>query len=89
MFKSKMIAAVAGVLGGLALIGAGAVQAVGAEAPSECVKDSKGTVRCAQVSTYEYKSEDHGKVRVVNDSTLTCSGGGNTSCANNFATPGK
>ncbi|MDT6985972.1 hypothetical protein ACFSUJ_11445 [Streptomyces lusitanus] len=89
MFKSKMIAAVAGVLGGFALMGAGAVQAVGVESPAHCTKDKQGTVRCAQVATYEVTSEEHGKVRVVNDSTLTCSGGGKVSCANNFVYPGE
>ncbi|WP_244297876.1 hypothetical protein [Streptomyces griseoflavus] len=65
MFKSKKIAAVAGVLGGFVLIGAGAAQAVGAEGPGDCVKDTKGTVRCAQVSEYEVTSDEYGKMRVA------------------------
>jgi len=88
MFKSKKIAAVAGVLGGFVLIGAGAVQAVGAEGPGDCVKDSKGTVRCAQVSEYEVTSDEYGKMRVVNDSQQTCSGGDKVSCTSSFAVPG-
>ncbi|MBL3666382.1 hypothetical protein JL475_10340 [Streptomyces sp. M2CJ-2] len=89
MFKSKKIAAVAGVLGGFALIGAGAVQAVGAEGPDNCVKDSQGTVRCSQVAKYEVTSEEYGKIRVVNDSTQTCSGGSGASCTNSVVIPGK
>ncbi|MFF5155688.1 hypothetical protein ACFY3N_05360 [Streptomyces sp. NPDC000348] len=89
MFKSKKIAAVAGVLGGFALIGVGAVQAVGAEGPGGCVKDSKGTVRCAQVTEYEVTSDEHGRMRVVNDSTQTCSGGNEVSCTSSFVVPGE
>ncbi|MEV0694184.1 hypothetical protein [Streptomyces sp. NPDC050388] len=89
MFKSKKIAAVAGVLGGFALIGAGAVQAVGAEGPGDCVKDSQGNVRCAQVAKYEVTSEEYGKIHVVNDSSQTCSGGGKASCTSSFVIPGK
>ncbi|MGY3201767.1 hypothetical protein [Streptomyces sp. TE5632] len=88
MFKSKKIAAVAGVLGGFALIGAGAVQAVGAEGPGDCVKDSKGTVRCAQATKHEVTSEEYGKIRFVNDSRQTCSGGPEVSCTSSVTLPG-
>ncbi len=73
MFKSKKAAAVAGVLGGFALIGFGSVQAVGAEGPGDCVKDGKGSIRCEQVRHYQLPADRDGKVRVVNDSTLACS----------------
>ncbi|MGY3201769.1 hypothetical protein [Streptomyces sp. TE5632] len=83
MFKSKKIAAVAGVLGGFALIGAGAVQAVGAEGPGDCVKDSKGTVRCEQVRQYQLPPDRSGKVRFANESTMSCSGSAaRLSCVN-------
>ncbi|MEU5506307.1 hypothetical protein [Streptomyces fungicidicus] len=73
MFKSKKIAAVAGVLGGFVLIGAGAAQAVGAEGPGDCVKDSKGNIRCEQVRHYQLPADRNGKVRLVNESDLACS----------------
>ncbi|QEU85816.1 hypothetical protein [Streptomyces viridosporus] len=88
MFKSKKIAAVTGVLGGFALIGVGAVQAVGAENPGNCVKDSRGTVRCEQVTEYEVRSKDHGKISFVNDSRQTCSGGPEVSCTSSVTLPG-
>ncbi|MFF5155686.1 hypothetical protein ACFY3N_05350 [Streptomyces sp. NPDC000348] len=83
MFKSKKIAAVAGVLGGFALIGVGAVQAVGAEGPGDCVKDGKGNIRCEQVRQYQLPSDRNGKVRLVNESALACSGSApRLSCVN-------
>ncbi|PWI09662.1 hypothetical protein DIZ27_16465 [Streptomyces sp. NWU339] len=81
MFKSKKIAAVAGVLGGFALIGA--VQAVAAEDPGNCVKDGKGAVRCEQVRQYQPPSDGSGEARFVNESTMTCSGStARLSCVN-------
>ncbi|WP_081238755.1 hypothetical protein [Streptomyces viridosporus] len=83
MFKSKKIAVVAGVLGSFALIGAGAVQAVGAEGSGECAEDSKGNVRCVDVNEHEFTSDKYGKVRVANNMSQTCSGSGvEVSCAN-------
>ncbi|MFI8306837.1 hypothetical protein ACIF80_26035 [Streptomyces sp. NPDC085927] len=83
MFKSKKTAAVAGVLGGLALIGAGAVQAVGAEGSGGCVKDSRGTVRCEQVKEYRLPAGTQGKVRFTNEQKQTCSGSDvEVSCTN-------
>ncbi|MEV0694182.1 hypothetical protein [Streptomyces sp. NPDC050388] len=89
MFKSRKIAAVAGVLGGFALIGAGAVQAVGAEGPGDCVKDSQGNVRCEQVRRYQLPPDRSGKVRFVNESTMTCSGSaGRPSCVDSVVVGG-
>ncbi len=89
MFTSKKIAALAGALAGFALIGGGAVQAVGAEDPGGCTKDSKGTVTCAQVSEHEVTSDEYGRIRVVNDSTQSCSGGDEVSCTSSFTVPGE
>ncbi|MFF0107033.1 hypothetical protein [Streptomyces hirsutus] len=90
MVKSNKIAAVAGVLGGLALIGAGAVQAFGAEGPGNCVKDKEGTVRCVQVNEQKITTDQHGKIHFVNESKQTCSGGNaEVSCANSVVLPGK
>ncbi|MFC5956324.1 hypothetical protein ACFP51_18160 [Streptomyces pratens] len=83
MFKSKRIAAAAGVLGGVALIGAGAVQAAGVEGPDSCLKDSKGDVRCEQVREYRLPADTQGKVRFANEQRQTCSGSGvEVSCVN-------
>ncbi|GAB2458058.1 hypothetical protein [Streptomyces incanus] len=89
MVKSKKIAAAAaGVLGGLALIGAGAVQAFSADAPDNCVKGGDGTVRCAQVNKQEITTDQHGKIHFVNESKQTCSGGNaEVSCANSVVLP--
>ncbi|MFB7930869.1 MULTISPECIES: hypothetical protein [Streptomyces] len=71
MFSSKKIAAAAGILGGFALIGVGAVQA-SAQGPGTCVQDSKGHVRCVQMSEYQVIKDKGGDVTVVNESTQTC-----------------
>ncbi|GHB23062.1 hypothetical protein GCM10010377_11200 [Streptomyces viridiviolaceus] len=90
MFKSKKFAAVAGVVGGFALIGAGAVQAVGAEGHGACGKDSKGNVRCVQVREYQLPADNRGKVRIDNDSKLACSGsGGEVACVNGAVVRGE
>ncbi|MEV7858338.1 hypothetical protein AB0O86_05710 [Streptomyces hirsutus] len=88
MVKSNKTAAAAGVLGGLALIGAGAVQAFGAEGPDNCVKDEKGTVRCVQVSEQEIMTDQYGKVHFVNNSKQNCSGeNAEVSCTNSVVLP--
>ncbi|MFI8306839.1 hypothetical protein ACIF80_26045 [Streptomyces sp. NPDC085927] len=88
MVKSNKIAAVAGVLGGLALIGAGSVQAFGAEDPDSCVKDEKGTVRCVQVNEQEITTDQDGQIHFVNKSEQTCSGeGAEVSCVNSAVLP--
>ncbi|MGW5974399.1 hypothetical protein [Streptomyces sp. NPDC055186] len=90
MFKSKKIAAVAGVLGGFALIGAGAVQAFGAEGSGACLKDDRGNVRCEQVREYRLPADTQGKVRVANESEQNCSGAGvGVSCENRVIVGGK
>ncbi|MGA5178428.1 hypothetical protein ACPCTK_27105 [Streptomyces pseudogriseolus] len=77
MFQSKKIA-MAGLLGSLALIGAGAAQAV--ESPGNCTKDDKGQIRCIQVSEHRITEQD-GTVRVDNKTTQTCSGKGELTCS--------
>ncbi|MEU0188740.1 hypothetical protein ABZ250_02510 [Streptomyces afghaniensis] len=75
MLNSKKIAAMAaaGVLGGFALIGGGAVQAAAhGGGPGKCVDDGKGRVYCAQTSTYKVTKGKDGSVRVSNESTQTC-----------------
>ncbi|CAL9560451.1 hypothetical protein [Streptomyces sp. Tu 3180] len=90
MFQSKKIAAVAGVLGGFALIGVGAVQAVGAEGSGTCAENDKGNVRCADVNEYRFTSDEYGEVRVDNDMAQTCSGSGaEVSCASSVVVGGK
>ncbi|MGW5213319.1 hypothetical protein ACWEQO_19460 [Streptomyces sp. NPDC004051] len=90
MFKSKKIAAVAGVLGGFALIGAGAVQAFGAEDPGNCTKDSAGAVRCVQVNEQKVTTDDSGKVHFVNESKQACSSeGAEVSCTSSASFPNK
>ncbi|MFF8030999.1 MULTISPECIES: hypothetical protein [unclassified Streptomyces] len=81
MFNSKKIVAAAGVLGSFALIGLGAVQAVGAENAGTCAEDSKGNLRCVQQNEYRLTEKD-GKVRVDNKTSQTCSGKGELSCEN-------
>ncbi|SDC07211.1 hypothetical protein [Streptomyces prasinopilosus] len=88
MVKSSKFAAVAGVLGGLALIGAGSVQAFGAEDPDNCVEDEKGTIRCVQVSEQEITTDQYGKIHFVNNSKQTCSGeNAEVSCTNSVVLP--
>ncbi|MCX2927604.1 hypothetical protein [Streptomyces sp. NEAU-W12] len=90
MSKSKKIAAVAGVLGGVALIGAGAVQAVGVEGSGRCVKDGKGTIRCEQAREYRLPAGTQGKVRFANEQKQTCSGSGaDISCVNGSVLGGR
>ncbi|MCT7356216.1 hypothetical protein N4P33_29315 [Streptomyces sp. 15-116A] len=73
MFSTKKIAAAAGVLGSLALIGLGAGQAVATDTPgNKCVDDGKGTIRCVQVAEYRMKTDSFGKVHLVNESEQSC-----------------
>ncbi|WAX79953.1 hypothetical protein [Streptomyces sp. KMM 9044] len=88
MLKSKKTAAVAGVLGGLTLIGAGAVQGFGADALGKCVKGEEGTVRCVQVSEQEIMTDQYGKIHFVNESEQSCSGeSAEVSCVNRVVLP--
>ncbi|OUC95188.1 hypothetical protein [Streptomyces swartbergensis] len=74
MLNSKKIAAAvtAGVLGGFALIGGGAVPAAAQGGPGRCVDDGKGHVRCVQPSTYKLTRSKDGGVHLSNESTQTC-----------------
>jgi len=84
MVKSKkMLTTAAGVVGGLALLAFGAVQAVGAENPGTCTKDDKGNLRCVQVSEYRVTETDRG-VRIDNNTSQSCSGKGELTCASNL-----
>ncbi|MFD3620417.1 hypothetical protein ACFWWT_35285 [Streptomyces sp. NPDC058676] len=65
MLNSKKIAATAGVLWSLALIGAGSAQAIGHDGSDKCVDDGKGTVRCVQKT--EYSGDE--SVKIVNKNT--------------------
>ncbi|MFF8030997.1 MULTISPECIES: hypothetical protein [unclassified Streptomyces] len=90
MFKSKKITVAAGVLGSLALIGLGAAQAVAVESTGRCADDGKGNVRCADVSEREITTERYGKIRLKNDMSQSCSGGGaKVSCGNSLVVEGK
>ncbi|MEV7858336.1 hypothetical protein AB0O86_05700 [Streptomyces hirsutus] len=83
MFKSKEIAVAAGFLGGVALLGAGAVQAVGAEGSGSCPKGSEGDVRCERVREYRLPADTQGKVRFTDEQKQTCSGSGvEVACVN-------
>ena len=67
MLNSRTIAAMAGVLGGLALLGAGATHAHGeAAAPHVCTHDAYGTY-CSDKTERTYVSDDGSKVSVTQD----------------------
>lgn len=87
MFRSRKIAALAGVLGSVALVGLGAVQAVGIENPGTCTEDSKGHVRCVRLDEYRVTGGDE-KVRVDNETSQSCSGAGELACASSLAVGG-
>ncbi|KES05767.1 hypothetical protein BU52_18345 [Streptomyces toyocaensis] len=92
MIRSRRIASVAaGVLGGLALLGAGAVQAFGAEEPGGCVDDGRGTVRCVQVTEERIAVDKDGTVHhSTNGSKPVCStSAGKISCTNDVTTKRK
>ncbi|AWW39519.1 hypothetical protein ADL00_39590 [Streptomyces sp. AS58] len=72
MFNSKKIAAVAGFLGSVALVGVGAVQAHAVEGPGNCVSDGAGKMRCVEVKHYEFTTESGQKVELVHKSTQNC-----------------
>ncbi|CAL9306623.1 MULTISPECIES: hypothetical protein [Streptomyces] len=85
----KFVAAVAGILGGFALIGAGAVQAVSVENTAMCSDDGKGNVRCTR-EEYRVTSDQYGNLRIVNESTQNCTGSnGSMSCVSSLAVPGE
>ncbi|MFF1275695.1 hypothetical protein ACFVZC_20170 [Streptomyces marokkonensis] len=89
MIKSKKFVATAvGILGGFALIGAGAVQAVGAEAAAQCASDGKGNTRCVQ-HEYQVTTDEYGKLRIDNESTQNCTGSHGMSCVSTLVVPGE
>jgi hypothetical protein len=88
MFNSKKIAAAAGLLAGIALIGVGAVQASAHGGPGTCVEDGKGHVRCVQMSEYQVIKDERGNITVVSDSTQTCpTAHSQVSCADSVVAP--
>ncbi|MGW4023609.1 hypothetical protein [Streptomyces sp. NPDC005009] len=84
MFISKKIAATVGILGGFALAGLGAGQALANGEPAKCVEDDNGNRRCVLVSEYQLTGEG-GNIQVVNKQSQTCSGTGEMAC-NSFIT---
>ncbi|WP_409472041.1 hypothetical protein [Streptomyces sp. HC307] len=90
MFNSKKIAAVAGLLGGFAVISVGAVQASPVEGPGRCVNDGKGHIRCVQTTKHRFTTDKLGNVELVNESTQTCSTSENqVTCTSNVVVPDK
>ncbi|MFF0115584.1 hypothetical protein [Streptomyces prasinus] len=76
MLEPKRIAAAAGLLGGVVLIGVGAVQAVGVEGSGGCAGDGRGGIRCERVREYRLPADLQGKVRFTGRQEQTCSGSG-------------
>jgi hypothetical protein len=89
MRNSKAIAAAAGVLWSVALIGVGAPQAFGLDGSRDsggsgkCVDDGKGNVRCVQESVYR---DENGTVHVFTGQTQSCEAGG---CSSSVVVGGK
>ncbi|GAA4294379.1 hypothetical protein GCM10023086_06450 [Streptomyces venetus] len=89
MPNSKRIAVVAGVLWGVALLGAGAGQAValdgsgGSNGSGKCVDDGKGNVRCVHQAVYR---DGNGTVHVVASQAQSCS---STGCNSSVVIGGK
>jgi hypothetical protein len=63
MFSRKKIAAVTGLLCGLALTGAGAVQAHAAAGPGNCTLDLQGNITCVQKITGQAPSGEDFVIR--------------------------
>jgi hypothetical protein len=90
MFNSKKIAAAAGVLGSVALIGVGAGQAIAGGGSGKCVDDGKGHVRCVDVGEYTITTDKRGNVTVVNRSTQDCpTANSQVTCVSSVVVPGK
>ncbi|MEV6593794.1 hypothetical protein [Streptomyces acidicola] len=90
MLNSKKIAVVAGLLGGFALVGGGAVQAFAADGAGKCVDDGRGHVRCEDVIKRDALPDGYESIQVVNNSTQSCppSSSGAT-CVSDVAKSGK
>jgi hypothetical protein len=71
MLNSKKIAATAGVLWSLALIGAGSGQAFGHDGSGKCAADANGNVRCVQKAEYTFTGDKRESVHIVNKHTCT------------------
>ncbi|MFF4830567.1 hypothetical protein [Streptomyces sp. NPDC001315] len=71
MLNSKKVAAAAGVLWSIALIGAG--QAFGHDGSGSCVDDGKGNVSCAQKSVY--RDKDGNLIEIDSKQSQTCVSG--------------
>ncbi|MFF3329458.1 hypothetical protein ACFYWX_07810 [Streptomyces sp. NPDC002888] len=92
MLNSKKIAvaAAAGVLGSLALIGGGAGQGFAADGAGKCVEDGEGRVRCVQQTEYKVTTDTDGTVHILNNSTQDCtSSRGQATCVSSVAVPAK
>jgi hypothetical protein len=91
MLNSKKIAAAAvGVLGGFALIGAGAVQSFAGDNAGKCTDDGRGNRRCVQVSEYQVTTDKRGNITVINHSTQSCPAvSGQIACVSGASVPGK
>ncbi|MFJ9590915.1 hypothetical protein [Streptomyces acidicola] len=74
MLNSKKIAAAvaAGLLGGSALVGGGAVQAFAADGADGCVDDGRGHVRCENVIKRDALPDGYENVQVVSSTTQNC-----------------
>lgn len=73
MLNSKRIAAAAGVLCGLALLGTG--QAFAHDSATACAENGKGNGRCVQEAEYHFTTDEHGNVHLVNKQSQECSSG--------------
>ncbi|MFG2514471.1 hypothetical protein [Streptomyces sp. NPDC048584] len=76
MFKSKKITVVAGLLGSVALMGLGVVQAVAVENPAKCADDGRGHVRCEDVREDHVSGDKAGKLNLVEEGAGALLGGG-------------
>ncbi|MBT3151167.1 hypothetical protein HTV45_09745 [Streptomyces sp. CHD11] len=87
--SKKFVATAVGILGSFALLGAGAVQAVGAENAVQCAGDGKGDTRCVQKHEYQVTTDEYGKLRIDNESAQNCTGSHGMSCVSTLVVPGE
>ncbi|MGW2122017.1 hypothetical protein [Streptomyces sp. NPDC001758] len=87
--SKKFVATAVGILGGFALIGAGAVQAVAVGSAAQCAGDGKGDTRCVQHHEYQVTTDEYGKLRIDNESSQNCTGSRGMSCVSTLAVPGE
>jgi hypothetical protein len=67
---SRKAALLAGLLGGMALAGAGVAHAVGDEPPLQCSQDARGNVVCKRYIERTWTTDDGSKVSV--EQTMDC-----------------